>query len=180
MLNLYYHKLDKKLLTTEAENQIVKIAIDNPDDFVPYKSQRTENLDNNWYLVRGPLRSVIQLQDLMQSCVLKCYPLIMRHFPNVKVPIHKDDPNARNCVLINPIMPTTDYVPTNFYTDFNENSKVESVDFNDGLPALVNTQALHSLYNNNNLRINLQLCFRESFETVQNLLIEDKLFSQKK
>jgi hypothetical protein len=180
MLNRYYHKLDNKLLTTETEDQIVQIAINNPDEFVPYKSQRTGNLDNNWYLVRGPLRSVVQLQHLMQSCVLNCYPLIMRHFPNVEVPIHKDDPNARNCVLINPIVPKTDYVPTNFYTDFNESSKVESVDFSDGLPALVNTQALHNLYNNNNLRINLQLCFRESFETVQNLLIEDKLFSQKK
>jgi hypothetical protein len=180
MLNRYYHKLDKKLLTAETENLIVEKAMENPSEFFAYKGQISGKEDGNYIFVRGFLRELESVQKLMKSCTVECYPLVMRHFPNTPVPIHIDNPNGRNCVIISPLIPKVNYVPTHFWESFDSTVPIATADFSDGMPALINTQRLHSLTNNNNLRMNFQLCFTDTFSVIQDLILEGKLFSQKK
>jgi len=178
MVNNYFYKIDSLVFGDDLADKIANLTISNSKSFRAYHSHLEGKLDNNWFLTRGIWLDIPEVRELINSCVLKCYPLVLRHFPNVQVPIHKDDPNGRNTVLIFPIRPKTDYVPTLFYeyVDSDISSPIATCDFSDGVPALVNTQCFHGLTNNDNLRINFQLCFNEPFEQVRDLAINKQLF----
>lgn len=177
-INPYFYKLAFKLLDSNTERLIVEKAMENPEAFFAYKGQATGKEDGNYIFVKGFLRELDGVQRLIKSCTLDCYPLVMRHFPNTPVPIHVDNPNGRNCVIISPLIPTSGYVPTHFWNSFDATEPVATVNFDDMHPALINTQRLHSLTNNDNLRMNFQLCFAESFTTVRELLDSGKLFKE--
>ncbi len=174
--NPYFHKLSNHLIDNETRSILVSHALAKSDEFFAYKGQRTGNEDGNYIFVRGFLREVEGVQKLMRACTVECYPLIMKQHSNLKGPIHVDNPNGRNCVIITPLIPEKDFVSTNFYTSFEDAVPVASVDYSDGLPALINTQRLHNLNNNDNLRMNFQLCFENSFNEIRNLLLENRLF----
>ena len=174
----FFYKLPNRLLDDATENLIVEKAMENPDEFFAYKGQLTGKEDGNYIFVRGFLRELAGVQRLMRACTVECYPLVMRHFPNTPVPIHIDNPNGRNCVIISPLIPKVNYVPTYFWESLDSTVPVATADFSDRMPVLVNTQRLHSLTNNENLRMNFQLCFTDRFSVIQDLLIEGKLFKE--
>lgn len=172
----FFYKLPYRLLDDATENLLVQKAMENPDEFFAYKGQRTGKEDGNYIFVRGFLREVEGVQRLMKACTVECYPLVMRQSPNTPGPIHIDNPNGRNCVIISPLLPKIDYVPTQFWESFDSTVPLATADFSDRMPALINTQKLHNINNNNNLRMNFQLCFEKSFNEIRNLLIDEKLF----
>lgn len=74
--------------------------------------------------------------------------------PNVKLDWHTDGINlGRHTTLLHPV--TDDYAP--FMCEDGQTTK----------PALVNTQARHAVFNNNNIRLNLQIPFSVDFEEVK-------------
>lgn len=174
----YFFKLPYRLLDDNTENLIVERAMENPTEFFAYKGQVTGKEDGNYIFVRGFLRELEGVQRLMRACTVECYPLVMRHFPNTLVPIHIDNPNSRNCVIISPLIPKVNYVPTYFWENFDSVIPLATADFSDRMPALINTQRLHSLTNNDALRMNFQLCFSDNFLVIKNLLLEGKLFKE--
>ena len=171
-----YHKLTTPLLTDEQKDILVKRALADDSNFFAYTGQKTGKPDGNHIYVRGFLRETDFVQNIIKSCTIECYPLIMKHYPGTPVPIHIDNPNGRNCVIITPLIPTVDYVPTLFWKTFEDSEPYEVATFSNGESILVNTQVLHSLTNNNNLRMNFQICFEKSFQEVKQLLLENKLF----
>ena len=176
--NNYFYKLTNHLIDEETRSILVSHAMAKSDEFFAYKGQRTGNEDGNYIFVRGFLREVEGVQRLMKACTVECYPLIMKQHSNLQGPIHVDNPNGRNCVIITPLVPKKDFVSTNFYTSFEDTVPVASVDYSDELPALINTQRLHNLNNNDNLRMNFQLCFTDKFSVIRDLLVEGKLFKE--
>lgn len=174
----FFYKLPDRLLDDATENLLAQKAMENPDEFFAYKGQLTGKEDGNYIFVRGFLRELASVQQLMKNCTVECYPLIMRHFPNTSVPIHVDNPNGRNCVIISPLVPKENYVSTYFWENVNSTAPSAIADFSDRMPILVNTQQLHSLTNNSNLRMNFQLCFTDDFSVIKKLIIEDRLFKK--
>lgn len=174
--NNYFYKLSNHLIDEETRSILISHATGKSDEFFAYKGQRTGKEDGNYIFVRGFLKEVEGVQRLIRACTVECYPLIMKQHANLKGPIHIDNPNGRNCVIITPLIPEKDFVSTNFYTSFEDTVPIVSVDYSDGLPALINTQRLHNLNNNDNLRMNFQLCFENSFNEIRNLLLANKLF----
>ncbi len=174
----YFYKLNYKFLDEDTEAALIKIAHERENEFVQYSGHNTGKPDGNYYFIRGPLRELEGVQRWIQSCVLDCYPLIMRHFPNIEVPKHIDNPNGRNCIIISPLTPTNNYVPTNFYANALDNTPEAVINFEDRMPVLLNTQKIHGLKNNNHLRINFQICFTEKYEIVKNLLETGQLFKK--
>lgn len=174
--NPYYYKLDFPLLTEQERDFLVRKTLEVDDEFFAYKGQNTGKPDGNYIFVRGFLRETDFVQRMVQACTINCYPLIMKHYPGTPVPIHVDNPNGRNCVIITPLIPKADYVPTLFWDSFDATEPVDTADFSKGDSILINTQRLHSLNNNTNLRMNFQICFEKPFREVRDLLVEGKLF----
>lgn len=174
----FFYKLNHKLLDTETEKILVQVAEEKQTEFVQYAGHNTGKPDGNYYFIRGPLRELEGVQKWVKSCVLDCYPLIMRHYPNIEVPRHVDNPNGRNCIIISPLLPAEDYVPTNFYKTLDDETPAATIDFKDRMPVLLNTQQVHGLQNNDKLRINFQLCFTEKYEVVKELIKTDQLFKK--
>ena len=174
----FFYKLNYKLLDDETEKALIQIAQDKKEEFIEYAGHNTGKPDGNYYFIRGPLRELAGIQKWIRSCVIDCYPLIMRHYPGIEVPRHIDNPNGRNCLLISPLLPENDYVPTNFYETLDSDLPIASADFRDRMPILINTQRVHGLVNNNNLRMNFQICFTEKFSVVKELLVAGELFKK--
>jgi hypothetical protein len=174
----FFYKLNYKLLDDVTETALIQIAEEKKDEFIQYAGHNTGRPDGNYYFIRGPLRELAGVQKWVRSCVIDCYPLIMRHYPNIEVPKHVDNPNGRNCIIISPITPIDDYVPTHFYSNIDDREPAATIDFKDRMPVLLNTQQVHGLQNNNNLRINFQLCFTEKYEVVKDLLETGQLFKK--
>jgi hypothetical protein len=181
----YFYNLQAPLISEELGDKIVKIAMSNLDKFVSYKGQRTGKSDNNNYYFGSLLTSEPEIQKLVCSCTLKCFPIIMLHYPNVKVIRHVDNPNKRNTVLVVPLFPKGSYSPTWFWQpkgpfdqwEEEELEPVATVEFTDNIPVLLNTQKPHSLENTtDSYRVQLQLCFEDSFADVYEKLRTHTLF----
>lgn len=175
-MNTNYRQLFSSLLTDEEKEILVNKALADDESFFAYKGQKTGKPDGNYIYVRGFLREVDFVQRIVRSCTIDCYPLIMKHYPGTPVPIHVDNPNGRNCVIITPLIPKIDYVPTLFWKNFDSTEPCDIADFSDGKSILINTQSLHSLNNNDNLRMNFQICFESDFRTVAEKLDNGTLF----
>jgi hypothetical protein len=176
----YYLNLNKRLISDELSETLLEIAQQHIDDFTDYKGQLTGLKDGNSYIAsfRHPeLFNHSEIEDLKKSCTLDFFPACMMHRPNTKVDIHSDDPNGRNCVIITPLFPKVNYVPTRFWSNTNSKPTLVAVcDFSDFNSVLVNTQIHHDLENIDSYRFNLQFCFSEPMEMVAQLYQTGKLF----
>jgi hypothetical protein len=187
----YFYKLQSTLISEELGDKVVKLALDNLDKFVSYKGQKTGIEDNNNYYFGPLLSQEPEIQRLVGSCTLECFPIIMLHRPNIKVIRHVDNPNRRNTVLSIPLFPKGSYSPTWFWKPkesfekwslFEKLEEIElelvaTVDFTDNMPVLLNTQKVHSLDNlTESFRVQIQLCFGDSFEAVYEKLRTNTLF----
>ena len=177
----YYLNLNKRLISDELSETLLEIAKNHINDFTDYKGQATGIADGNSYIApfrHASLFNHNEIQEFKNSCILKFFPVFMMHRPNVKVDIHADDPNGRNCVIITPLFPKTNYVPTRFW----EKDKTEPVaicHFDNFNSTLVNTQIHHDLENIDSYRFNLQFCFTEPMEEVAHLYQTGQLFKNK-
>ena len=187
----YFYKLQSTLISEELGDKVVKIALDNLDKFVSYKGQKTGKEDNNNYYFGPLLSQEPEIQRLVDSCTLECFPIIMLHRPNITVIKHVDNPNRRNTVLSIPLFPKGGYSPTWFWKPkepfekwslFEKLEEIElelvaTVEFTDNMPVLLNTQKVHSLDNlTDSFRVQIQLCFSDSFEAVYEKLRTNTLF----
>ena len=129
-----YYELDR-FLSLEQEKNLLNIAI-NAKHWMEWSS--TESGKYTPLKFHDP--NIIFLDR-------KCW--IMKLYPNEIVKEHTDA-SFRNTVLIYPL--TKNYAP------------VKTIDGYVDKPALINTQLLHSVNNNNNLRINLQILFDENLD----------------
>lgn len=170
----YYLKMDKRLISDELSDKIAKFALNNLHKFSSHTTDEG-NYDGNSYFTCDELQEVPEIKHLMDSCSIPFYAIIYLHKPNVKVVKHKDNPMFRKANLIHPLFPLTDYAPTSFWED--ENTPVAVCDFSDRLPVFLNLNKYHGLTNNDNIRINLQFSFLESFDTVIELYTQGKLFN---
>jgi len=169
----YFLKIKDNLISKSCKNIIIQLALENQDRFKAYKMKNGHYDGNNFFRLEEYLDT--ELISLKKQCSLEFYYMIIMHKPYHKVIKHRDGPFGRNCVLSIPLLPTFNYPPTNFY-DINE-AFVGQCDFVEFNPAFLNTQQIHDLINQENMRLNLQLCFDKPFEEVVNLYKNKKLFS---
>ena len=174
----YYLNLNKRLISDELSEILSETAKNHIDEFRDYKSQNFGVTDGNSYIA-GPRHAEFfnhnEIKELKKVCTLNFFPIFMMQKPNTVVKIHADDPNGRNCVIITPLFPKVNYVPTYFW----EKDKTEPVavcHFDNFNSTLVNTQILHNLENIDSYRINLQFCFTEPMEEVAQLYETGQLF----
>lgn len=180
----YFYKLSYSILSDTLKEKIISLSKENLKDFVSYKGQRTGIEDGNNFYFGKLLNNELEIKNIVDSCTLTCFPIIMLHYPNTKVIRHVDNPNKRNCVLITPVFPKEDYTPTWFWNPIGEfdtwedqNLKpVSTCNFENQNSVLLNTQQPHSLTSNDSFRINFQLCFENSFADVYEKLRQNTLF----
>jgi hypothetical protein len=174
----YYLNLNKRLISDELSETLLEIAKIHIDEFRDYKGQASGLTDGTSYIApfrHADLFNHIEIEELKKVCTLNFFPIFMMQKPNTVVKIHADDPNGRNCVIITPLFPKVNYVPTCFW----EKGKTEPVavcHFDNFNSTLVNTQILHNLENIDSYRINLQFCFTEPMEEVAQLYETGQLF----
>jgi hypothetical protein len=176
----YYLNLNKRLISDDLSETLLEIAKNHIDDFIDYKGQSTGILDGNSFLSsfrHADLFNHSEIEELKNSCTLKFFTLFMMHRPNTIVKIHADDPNGRNCIIITPLFPKINYVPTRFW-EKDKKDPVAVCHFDNFNSTLVNTQVLHDLKNIDSYRINLQFCFTESMEEVAHLYETGQLFKK--
>ena len=176
----YYFNLNKRLISDELSETLLEIAKKHIDDFTDYKGQQNGLKDGNSYIApfrHADLFNHSEIEELKKVCTLNFFPIFMMHRHTTKVDIHIDDPNSRNCVIITPLFPKVNYVPTRFW----EKGKTEPVaicHFDNFNSTLVNTQIYHDLENIDSYRFNLQFCFNESMEKVAHLYETGQLFKK--
>jgi hypothetical protein len=174
----YYLNLNKRLISDKLSETLLEIAKNHIDEFTDYKGHRTGLPDGTSYIApfrHADLFNHSEIEELKKSSTLDFFPVFMMQRPNTTVTIHADDPNGRNCVIITPLFPRENYVPTLFW----EKGKTEPVAvcyFDNFNSALLNTQKYHNLKNIDSYRINLQLCFAEPMEKVAHLYETGQLF----
>ena len=82
--------------------------------------------------------------------------MIMKMDPNEEMWWHTDGVGKRQTTIIHPIHPSTDYAP--FET------RDEGKYYQSSKPIIANTLAEHAVFNNDNVRLNLQIPFNIEFE----------------
>ena len=174
----YYLNLNKRLISDELSETLLEIAKNHIYEFRDYTGQSTGSTDGTSYI--SPFRHAnlfnhSEIEELKKVCTLNFFPIFMMQKPNTVVKIHADDPNGRNCVIITPLFPKVNYVPTRFW-EKDKSEPVAVCHFDNFNSTLVNTQAYHDLKNIDSYRINLQFCFTEPMKEVAQLYETGKLF----
>ena len=79
---------------------------------------------------------------------------VMKMYPNAEQEMHTDGENlGRNVLIIHPL--SNNYAPV-----VTQHGEVNTT-------VVINTQEYHAVYNNNNVRVNLQIPFPYNFEDIQ-------------
>jgi len=174
----YYLNLNKRLISDTLSETLLEIANTHIDEFRDYTGQQSGQPDGTSYI--SPFRHAdlfnhLEIEELKKTSTLNFFPIFMMQRPNTTVKIHADDPNGRNCVIITPLFPKVNYVPTRFWEKGN-NQPVAVCHFDNFNSTLVNTQKYHDLVNIDSYRINLQFCFNEPIEMVAHLYETGQLF----
>jgi len=167
----YFFCIDDYILSQSCKTNIYNYAVNQNTKFTAYQMKGGGYDGNNYLKFNLDLEEIVNLN---KKCKLKFYTMLIMHKPFATVVKHRDGPFGRNCVLSIPINPKINYPSTKFYDD--NNNFVSECKFNNLQPAFLNTQQTHGLKNGNNMRLNLQLCFEESFTCVVDLYKKDKLF----
>jgi hypothetical protein len=181
----YFYKLKQDIVSKDLKDYIIDFTFNNLDKFISYKGKKVNYEDGNNFYLGSALQDSKEINKIIQSCSLDCFPVIMLHKPNTKVIKHIDDPNRRNCVLSIPLYPRLSYPPTWFWKEegnfvewqFKDSELLATCNFDDMFPAFLNTQEIHSLKTLDSYRINLQFCFTEPFEIVVEKYKKNKLFN---
>lgn len=175
-MNNYFYQLNTPILTDDEKLELVEVAIDHREDFVSYVPSSNEP-DGNQLWRGDDLYIVPCVKRLVDSCILKTIPIFVRHQPKVSVYKHTDDYEIRRTVLSIPLTPKLNYPPTYFFESRKHEKPIAIARFENLNACLLNTQEVHGLINTSNqIRINFQLCFKEDFQQVKELIINNQLF----
>lgn len=173
----YFYNLDKNIISKDLIDKIRETVFNNTDKFTAF-SHKPNEYDGNNFITGELLYSLIpEVLELKKSFNLNTWAMLIMHKPNSEVIKHKDKKVGRDTVLMMPIHPTTNYPSTYFWKQDNDDP-VAICEFNNN-SVIFNTQEMHSLYNNNDdYRINLQMCFEEDIQTVVDMYKNNKLFKK--
>jgi hypothetical protein len=185
-MNPYYYDIEEDIFSEDLKQYVIKNSLANTDKFIAYAGALNKLIDGNNFYFGNMISQHPEIIKVVNSCTLKCYPVVLLHKPNAKILKHVDDPNKRNCVLITPLYPNENYTPTWFwkkeggFLDWqkNELELMATCSFPNMKPAFLNTQQVHSLETSDSYRINLQLCFDDPFEAVVSKYIAGELFKK--
>ncbi len=178
--NYYYLKTLKLDRTELLELLTFAEAQDHKSQFKKYTSIAGKRDGNEIMAAYVPLKELAVVKRLSSLFVLESYPLMLRHLPNVAVDKHIDDQNKRNSVVFFPIAPIIDFSPTLFWDLAADEEPCEVVSYPNMCPCLINTQKIHSVYNQSlQTRYSLQICFDENFSVVKKLAENGELFRGK-
>ena len=136
-LNNSYILIDD--FVSESEKSYLLSLVDS-DDFIKHKSTKSAKETSLNFLP-------ITFRNFTRAWIMKMYP-------NAVQEMHTDGSHlGRNVLLIHPL--SENYSPI-----VTQNGKVTQT-------AIINTQSYHAVYNNNNLRVNLQIAFPYDFEDIK-------------
>lgn len=169
----YYFDLGRRIISDEISSTLIDLFHAYREDFVQYKTHSGRVHDGNNFIRGHHLKNNLKIQDLIDSVLLPCYPVLMMHQPNTEISRHVDDPNKRNSIIITPLLPESGFPPTRFYQN---DSLIAECNFEKNNSYLVNTQVYHDLKTNDEYRLNFQLSFNESFDKVLDLFLKNQLF----
>jgi hypothetical protein len=174
----YFYQLDFNIITPSEKTLLQRFANDHDLTFVDNVS-RQGNKDGNQLFPELTNTSNDLLQSIKSRVTLNCRLGMVRQLPNITVSKHTDGSPFRRTVLSIPLLPGTDYTPTYFWETTTSNEPCTQALYIDMNPCLLNTQKVHSVINDNNIRVNLQLCFAEDIAVVREMVINNTLFKQK-
>jgi len=177
MLNKYFYQLETPILHQAEKDELIALALSHDNDFKSYVAMSSGITDGNQLWRDVDLYEKPFVKRLTDNCNIPCFPVFVRHQPNVRVIKHTDDPNKRNTVLSMPLTPKVNYPPTYFFVSREEPKPIAIARFPELNACLLNTQEVHALINTaDELRINFQLCFNDTFEVVREMIINKTLF----
>jgi hypothetical protein len=180
----YFFPTNEHFLSYNCKNNLIDESFERIDDFVSYVGQGASR-DTGINFLRDQIVEHQEIKDLVNSCSLKCYPVVLMVLPHTKLSRHVDDPNKRNCVLSIPLYPTANFPPMWFWKpegitlqDWQTNNLelLATCNFENMTAAFLNTQQVHSVHTFDDYRFNFQLCFNDSFEIVVDKYQQKNLF----
>ena len=138
-----YYKLIDDFITEEERAYLLSLA--NADDFVQHKSTVSDEL--------SPLMfKPVKFRNFPRASIMKMLPKTIQG-------MHVDGSNLRrNTLIIHPL--TDNYAPI-----ITQAGEVHQT-------AIINTQEPHAVFNNDNVRVNLQLPFDVDFKDLENIMGE--------
>lgn len=133
----YFIKIEDFVTKDEKDHLL---SLTDSDEFITHRSTKTNKVSSLNFLP-------IKFRNFERAWIMKMYP-------NAVQEMHTDGKDlGRNVLIIHPL--SNNYAP--LVTQAGE------VTFT----AIVNTQEYHAVYNNDNLRVNLQIPFPYSFDEIQ-------------
>lgn len=175
-MNNYCYQLDIPVLSAEEKFSLIEVAASHRDEFISYVPASKEP-DGNQLWRGDDLYVVPCVKRLVDSCNLETIPVFVRHQPKVSVYKHTDDYKIRRTVLSIPLTPTVNYPPTYFFETRKHETPAAIASYENLNACLLNTQEVHGLINTSTqVRINFQLCFKEDFAEVRDMIIAGTLF----
>jgi hypothetical protein len=122
------------------EEKVHLLSLVDSEDFIQHKSTKSGKV--------SPLNFLpIRFRNFERAWIMKMYPGAVQE-------MHTDGENlGRNVLIIHPL--TDNYAPI-----VTQNGEVTTT-------AIINTQEYHAVYNNDNVRVNLQIPFPYNFEDIQ-------------
>jgi hypothetical protein len=169
----YFIRFDDLILTENARSNLAKICCSVESKFS--KTRKEDNLDSINFAEKTNiqlLEMIPEVRETMKRICVPCVAVVIRHLPDAENRPHKDN-IRRGCAIAVPIIPFDEFASTVFWTD--KNVYAGEVDYSNRKPALLNLQKFHSVKNNNNVRLNFQLSFTQSYEVIRNLAESGKL-----
>jgi hypothetical protein len=173
---MFYYNLPCRLISEDGLNGLRKLGLSNLKNSREYIVHDNGLPDGNRFYKLG-LNAIKDVKRLVNTCSIPCYPMLVIHAPGAVITKHTDDPNKRNCTILQPLYPITGYTNTIFYDSINSLTG-HIADFQNFMPKIFNTQAVHSVENTSLVyRFNLQLCFSEPIAVVVQLWETNTLFA---
>jgi hypothetical protein len=195
-MNLPYRSLGRNVLRNETIQKLTDFVLGNPqyisdfyrdnDGNIVHPTSVGVNSATSTGLKKMDINLVsdlvaLDMEEFKRSITIKTKSkgTILYTAPNTRLKIHKDTRvNYRQCSVIVPLYPDTDYSPTLFYPDGPESDVVLALQ-RDQCPALIDLQTYHTVYNDTPYpRFNFQISFGipNTFSELSTLIDNGKFF----
>jgi hypothetical protein len=175
----YYFSCTRQILSNDTKNVLTEFCYENVNQFVAHPLRRCPGkFSGNDFIRLADIPSSIRglLQGLRTGLNIDIHPMLAKQDPKRQVERHTDQ---RTSVLIIPLYPTINFDPTLFWADFESELPVAQCNYDNSLPALLNTQKIHSVNNtSDDYRFALQIDLPKlTYESALDLLTADQLIN---
>ena len=170
----YYRDLHIPIFDQAMVDRIATTATDVIDNnkFSTIKNYRSTE---KFYFIKNdePI-----LAEMLDRCNCKSTVLLMFMTPNFVMDIHKDIYylEQRKTALFLPIAPVNRFSPTLYWENENSTVPLIEVPWQIGKPKILNVQHWHSVKNNENWRVMLQISLDKHYDEVIDLIEHNRLF----